>query len=217
MSYPPDNVRAMSWHHILVFLPAAVLVALTPGANNLLALSNGMRSGARAAVSGLVGRLGAFAVLLTLAVAGLGALLTASQTAFEVVRWLGVGYLVYLGVRMIVRPGDYAPDPERARQPWTGLARREFLVFATNPKAMLLFTAFLPAFVDTTRPVWPQLVLLGALYVVVELLAATAYAVVGSRLSALKLSARGHRRMQRGSGGLMLGAAGLLATAKAPS
>ncbi|WP_163507317.1 LysE family translocator [Fodinicola acaciae] len=95
----------MSWHSILVFPPAAVLVALTPGANNLLALSNGMRSGSRAAVGGLLGRLAAFAVLLTLAVAGLEALLAASRVAFEVVRWLGVGYLVYLGIRTIVRPG----------------------------------------------------------------------------------------------------------------
>lgn len=198
-------------------LPAALLVALSPGANNLLALSNGLRSGARAAVAGLVGRFGGLLVLLTLAVAGLGALLTASRLVFELVRWAGVAYLVFLGVKMIIRPGEHVSADEAEPRRWKGLARREFLVFTTNPKAMLIFTAFLPAFVDPSQPVWSQLILLGALYALTELVAASAYALVGSGLSALNLSSRAHRRMQRGSGGLMLGAVGLLGLTRAPS
>jgi threonine/homoserine/homoserine lactone efflux protein len=70
----------------LVFLPAAVLVAASPGANNFLALANGMRSGLVPAVVALAGRFNAFALLILLVVVGLGAVLAASETAFTAIK-----------------------------------------------------------------------------------------------------------------------------------
>ena len=93
---------------IAVFVPAAALVALSPGANNLLAMQHGMRHGITEAAIALTGRLMAFIVMLALAVGGLAAVLTRSQTVFELVKWAGVVYLAYLGIRsfMARRPGD---------------------------------------------------------------------------------------------------------------
>lgn len=199
---------------MLLFLPAAVLVAASPGANNLLALRHGVHSGTRTASAALIGRLAGFLILVTLAAAGLGALLATSQVAFEVLRWAGVAYLGWLGLRALLRP--QAPDRDGADAPvsWRPLARREFTVVLTNPKAMLLFTAFLPQFVDTTRPVGIQLLGLGCVYFAVEMVAASGYAALGGRLGALRLGERAYRNLDRLTGGLLLAAAGLLATAR---
>ena len=201
---------------LAIFLPAAALVAISPGANNLLAMQHALRFGVGEAVLALAGRLAAFAVMLALAAAGLAATLTRSQAVFELVKWAGVAYLASLGIRSLVsrpatnREGTSAPDAaDRLLR-----ARREFLTVAANPKALLLFTAFLPQFVDPTRPVAGQLVVLGSLYIALELLAATGWAFVGHRLRLAGLRDRARRRLDRVFGGVFLGMAGLLATAK---
>jgi homoserine/homoserine lactone efflux protein len=199
----------------LLFLPAAVLVAASPGANNFLALANGMRSGLAPAVTALAGRFAAFALMILMVVAGLGAVLAASETAFAVIKWVGVAYLVWLGVRLW-RSDDLPAeaDAAAASTPSAKLAAREFWVALTNPKAVLLFTAFLPQFVDPARPLAAQFVLLGAAYVAVEFVAATGYAFAGSRIKALRLGRRGRRRVNRVTGGMMLAAAAWLANAR---
>ena len=206
----------VSFTQLAVFLPAAVLVALSPGANNFLAMQHGMRFGVTEAVMALTGRLAAFAVMLALAVAGLAAVLTRSQTVFEVVRWAGVAYLAYLGIRSLVaRPvsdADAAGSPIPADR--MVRARREFLTVAANPKALLLFTAFLPQFVDPAKPVAGQLLVLGLVYIALELVAATGWAFVGHRLGQADFRARTRRRLDQAVGGVFLGLAGLLATTK---
>lgn len=206
----------VSLTQIALFLPAAALVALSPGANNLLAMQHAMRHGVTEAVIALTGRLLAFAVMLALAVAGLAAVLTRSQALFELVKWAGVAYLAYLGIRSLTTraPGE---DHEQGAPFTTGRllrARREFLTVAANPKALLLFTAFLPQFVDPTRSVAGQLFVLGPVYIALELVAATGWAAVGHRLKVADLSDRARRRVNHAVGGIFVGMAGLLATTK---
>ena len=201
---------------LAVFLPAAVLVALSPGANNFLAMQHGMRFGVTEAVIALTGRLMGFAVMLALAVAGLAAVLTRSQTVFELVKWAGVAYLAYLGIRsLLARP---VTDDEGADSPVLAgriaRARREFLTVAANPKALLLFTSFLPQFVDPAESVAAQLLVLGLLYIALELVAATGWAFLGHRLKVADLRERARRRLDQAFGGVFLGLAGLLATTK---
>jgi homoserine/homoserine lactone efflux protein len=198
----------------LVFLPAAVLVAASPGANNFLALANGMRSGLASAVAALAGRFAAFSLMILLVVAGLGAVLAASEVAFAAIKWAGVAYLAWLGVQLWRSDDLPSADEGRRAAPLRTLAAREFWVAATNPKAVLLFTAFLPQFVDPAGAVAAQLVPLGAAYMAIELVAASGYAFAGSRIGALRLGRRGVRRVNRVTGAMMLAAAGWLATAK---
>jgi threonine/homoserine/homoserine lactone efflux protein len=200
---------------LLSFLPPAMLVAASPGAGNFLALNNGLRSGPRRAIIALAGRLSAFAALIVLVMVGAGALLAASAVAFSVLKWLGVAYLVWLGVRLwrsdtAPVTGDNAAHDASALR----LAAREFTVALTNPKAILLFTAFLPQFVARGRPMPSQFLTLGAVYILLEFLAASGYAIAGSRITMLRLSRQGVRRVNRISAGIMLLAAGWLATMK---
>lgn len=204
----------MSWELWSLFLPAALLVAASPGAGNFLALSNGLRSGLVPAITALAGRLAAFTLLVALTVAGLGVVLAASETAFSLLKWGGVAYLAWLGVRLWREPELGLDRSEIPRGSPSRLARREFWVALSNPKAILLFTAFLPQFVDPGAPVEAQLARLGAAYIAIEFVAASGYALMGSRLRRLTLGACGARLVNRASGGMMLLVAGLLATAK---
>ncbi|KAA6213127.1 LysE family translocator [Streptomyces albofaciens JCM 4342] len=207
------------------FFPAAVLLAATPGANQLLALRNGLRHGPRAAVGASLGRFGAFALMAAAVAAGLGALLTASEAAFTVVKWSGVAYLAWLGVRTVAtaggpadakgrrsRSGGAAPDGRPALST-RRLARQEFVVAAANPKALILFTVFLPQFLsrDAAHVVLP-LCALGAAYIAVEFCCACGYAALGGRLKALGATRRVRRRLDAATGAAMLGLAGWLAT-----
>lgn len=91
----------MTLAQILIFLPAAAVVAASPGANNLLPFANGSRHGFLPATIALLGRCLAFTIMIAMVIAGLGALLEASELAFQIVKWVGVAYLAYLGIRMM--------------------------------------------------------------------------------------------------------------------
>jgi len=208
----------MTLSQLLLFFPAAVIVAASPGANNLLAFANGSRRGFRPAALALSGRCMAFSLMIAMVIVGLGALLAASEVAFQILKWAGVCYLAYLGLKMVT--ARHEPDSEAGDSPQPGgaysLARREFVVAMTNPKAVLLFTAFVPQFIvsGTEHSYTAQLVVLGGAYIVIEFFAAMGWALVGSLIGSLQPSARRLLHLNRLTGGLMLGAAGMLATAK---
>jgi len=207
----------MTW--AVVFFGAAVLVAFTPGANNLLGLHHGMTQGAWKGLAGLLGRLAAFTVLIAAVAAGLGQLLAASELALTVIKWAGVAYLVWIGGRLLwstfrgerttVVPGAQAAEPVPALR----IARKEFVVAITNPKAILIFTAFVPQFIDAAHGSFSgQIAILGAIYLLAEFVAGATYIGAGSLVKSLRLSRRATRNVDRGTGVVLLGLAGALAT-----
>lgn len=212
--------------HWVAFLPAALVVSLVPGANQLLSLRNAVRQGTRDATVALTGRFAAFTVLVLLTAAGLGAVLVASATAFALIKWAGVCYLAALGASTLWKTwrtratdaGDEKADgsvesPARGR--WW-LVRQEFLVAITNPKALLLFVAFLPQFIPTGAASAPSLLLLGAAYIAVEAVSAVGYTLLGGRIGAADLSQRVQRRLDIVTGISFVGLAGALATENRP-
>ncbi|MEC3979136.1 LysE family translocator [Amycolatopsis sp. H20-H5] len=205
----------MTW--VLVFFGAAVLIAVTPGANNLLGLHNGMTHGGRRALAGLIGRLAAFTLMIAAVAAGLGQLLAASETALTVIKWAGVVYLLWLGCRLLwssFRGAGNPPQPGDASVATSAVlvARKEFAVAITNPKAILVFTAFVPQFIGAGHgPVAGQIGILGGVYLVAELLAGSLYVGVGTLVRSARLSRRARRNVDRGTGVVLLGIAGTLA------
>lgn len=195
---------------LAVFFGASVLVALTPGANNLLGMHHGVHHGPLRAATALLGRLAAFSLMVGAVVVGLGPVLAASQTALTVIKWAGVAYLVYLAVRILVTETS-AEAPVGKGTP----LRKEFLVAITNPKALLIFTAFVPQFVDPARgPIPLQLATLGAVYLAAEALAGTAYVALGAGIRKAGLTRRARARLDKGTAAVLLGMAGLLATGR---
>lgn len=198
------------------FLGAAALIAMTPGTNNLLGLHHGVHHGFGRALPALTGRLAAFTLMIAAVVAGLGPLLAASELALTILKWVGVAYLLVVGVRIVVRTfrEPVVADPG---EPVAGsLVRREFLVAITNPKAVLIFTAFVPQFVDPALgPVPVQLAVLGGLYLLAEAVAGSVWIAAGALLGASRMSRATQRRVDRGTGGVLIGLAGALALSKA--
>lgn len=205
----------MTFEQLIVFLPAAALVAASPGANNLLSLTHGIRAGLWRTVGSLAGRFAAFGLLIAAVAVGLGALLETSAIAFAAVKWIGVAYLIYLGIQLWrTRDLDLGEAPESEAAGVLSLARREFTVALTNPKAMLLFTAFLPQFIRVDQPFVPQLAALGAIYIATEFIAACGYALAGSLVRKVEITPARAVAINRTTGGMMLGAAALLASTK---
>lgn len=206
----------MTLGQVALFIPAAIIVALSPGANNLLAFANGSRQGLSLAIIALSGRCAAFVLMIGMVIIGLGAVLAASELAFQVVKWVGVGYLIYLGIKVFF--DREVPGVEGGPSAASGftLARREFVVAMSNPKAVLLFTAFVPQFIhpEYGSSFGLQLAMLGTLYIAIEFLAAIVWAVSGAFLRTLQPSVRNMILMNKLTGTLMLSAAAMLATAK---
>ena len=170
----------MNW---ILFIPACFALNMAPGPNNMLAFSNAARFGVAHAILGGTGRLAAFAILIAVAAVGLGALLAASSAAFTVVKWLGAAYLVYVGVKLVSSRFDAEASADvRQIVSVRELARHEFLLAIGNPKAIAVFTAFFPQFVDPALPAAPQFFAMGAVFLALEV-AAIAIFSAGGRLA----------------------------------
>jgi threonine/homoserine/homoserine lactone efflux protein len=199
----------------LLYLVASVGLSLTPGPNGLLALTHGACFGLRRSVGTVLGGAAGFLLLIAASLAGLGALLAASEQAFTVAKWIGAAYLVYLGIKVwrspaaIVAVGPGAADAGGARP--SDLFRQGFLVAVSNPKALVFFAAFLPQFIVPGLPYWLQLAVLGGTFVVVEILYELMLAGLAQRIA--PWLTRHGRLFNRIAGGTFVGMGVVLAGA----
>ena len=148
---------------LLAFIPAGLALNLTPGADMMFCLGQGLKSGWRPAMAANFGIALGGMVHTLLAALGLGALVAAHPAAFEAIRWLGVGYLLWLAFGAL-RSSPFAAEAQvtptsAARAFWQGL-----MVNLLNPKVILFILAFLPQFVDPTRSILPQFLTLGLVF-----------------------------------------------------
>ncbi|QFT57571.1 Homoserine/homoserine lactone efflux protein [Sulfitobacter sp. THAF37] len=146
---------------LLAFVPAALALNLTPGADMMFCLGQGLRSGPRAAGAASAGISAACMVHVMLAGLGLGAVMAALPWALEVIRWIGVAYLLWLAVQTL-RHSQTARDNARAFGVWQAF-RTGFYVNLSNPKVILFVLAFVPQFVrPDAGPVLGQFLVFGA-------------------------------------------------------
>ncbi|MFE7846667.1 LysE family translocator [Microbacterium sp. NPDC057407] len=200
---------------VLAFALAAVVAIAIPGPTVLLALANGSRYGVRRATFGMLGAVASDVVLVAAVGVGLGAVLLASETAFTVVKWLGVAYLAFLGIRMLLSRGallhsDPRADPRGGRR---ALFMKSFLVAVTNPKGYLFVGALLPQFISPAAPQLPQYLVIATVFCALDFAIMFAYALLGSQAIRL-LKQRGAVWIERVCGGILLGLAAWLATTR---
>ena len=187
----------------------AAFFATPPDTSQLLIISNSLRHGLRRSLATVAGDLSANTLQMSAAAFGLTALVATSADALWVVKWLGVAYLAWIGLQLILR-ADAAP----ADRPKTGsghLFRQGFLTSSANPYAVVFFGALFPQFIDPTRPVMPQLLILGVTYLVVDGAILILWAWAATRTLGRIKNLTGPR-INRISGALMIAAATLLAT-----
>lgn len=195
----------MSWNTLLLFIPACFALNLAFGPNNLLSLTYGLQQGVRIAVLASGGRLIAFALMIGLTALGVGAVLAASEMAFTILKWVGAAYLVWLGLKILRASGAVtAPAATASRPSLKALGLQEFWTAIGNPKAILIFTAFLPQFIEP-QSYWTSFALTGAIFLVLEVFAVLFYAALGQRLSALSRNRNVFGWLNRISGATMIG------------
>ncbi|MCG9782924.1 LysE family translocator [Vibrio brasiliensis] len=183
---------------LAVFIPACFALNMTPGPNNLLSLNNARRYGFKSALIGGLGRVSAFAIMIALAASGLAVVLYASETLFFTIKLFGALYLLWLAFNLWRSESSPVSD-NSDRTNLVGLVKQEFALAAGNPKAILIFTAFLPQFVDVALDVDHQFMVLGCTFIVLEMLAISIYALFGLYLRHWFTKPKMVRRFNRAS------------------
>lgn len=158
----------MSLELWIVYATSVFLVTVIPGPSMLLALTHGMKHGAKRTMAAAMGNVSATMMQAAISLAGLGAILTLSENVFLTIKWLGAAYLIYVGVSLWRAPRVSVAAEEisenTAQIPLKKLFGQAFFVAASNPKAIIFCTAFLPQFINTGSPQAPQfLILLGTM------------------------------------------------------
>ncbi|WP_225775826.1 LysE family transporter [Pseudomonas sp. Marseille-Q5115] len=204
----------MAWNTWLAFLAASWIISLSPGAGAIASMSSGLRYGFGRGYWNALGLQLGLALQIAVVAAGVGAILAASATAFTVIKWFGVFYLLYLAIRqwraLPMEMQDAATPAVGGSR--LGLVTRGFLVNVSNPKALVFMLAVLPQFIDPHAPLLTQYLIIGATMVTVDLIVMAGYTGLASKVLRLLRSPRQQQRLNRTFAGLFVGAATFLAT-----
>ena len=206
----------MTWQIWLLFVMTEAVLSVTPGPAVLYVLSQAIRRGAGKPVWASWGILGANALYFTLSATSLGAVIVASYKLFFLIKWLGAGYLVYLGLRSFFARSSVLSLPESTADLRNGprILRDGFFLQAANPKAILFFTAILPQFIDARHNVAVQILVLGISSILVEFAILFAYGQLAGRALSTARSPRFEKLTNRIAGSLLIGAGAGLARLK---
>lgn len=200
----------------LGFLLAAIVIAVTPGPGAVISMSTGLRHGYWTALVTILGLQLALLMQLLIVALGLGALLATSEVAFSAIKFLGAGYLVWLGIQKWRSP--IVPlDADVPAIPRKGAFLQGVLVNLTNPKAMIFIGALVPQFVDPAQPQATQYLVIAATLCLTDMLVMSCYALAASRLGRWLHDPRSIRAQNRFFGGLFVSAGALLAISSRPS
>lgn len=198
---------ATAGHLLLLYALTDLMACLTPGPAVLTVTSHALGGSWRGVIGAVVGINLGNIIWYALVGAGLGALFAAAPTLFAVLRWLGIGYLLWLGLQNW--RSAHALSFE-GRTKGIGFARGLFSAIAvqlSNPKALLFFSVLLPPFLDLRRPMAPQIVQLAAIGVTIEIVTLLGYALLAHRLGRLAMDRGTAHWIGRTSGTMLIGAA----------
>jgi threonine/homoserine/homoserine lactone efflux protein len=199
----------MDLHVWLIYLLAAIGLSLSPGPNGLLALTHGALHGRQRAIFTVLGGCVGFVTVIALSMFGIGALLKTSLVWLTVLKWLGAAYLVWLGIQ-VWRSAPISLEPQRSGDPRArrSLFRQGALSAITNPKAILFFAAFLPQFIDPSRSLLGQFLVMAGTFAAIEFATEMAIASVAHRIS--PWLRRVGRRFNQACGGVFVAIGALL-------
>ncbi len=205
----------MSFETWLAFVAASAVLLMIPGPTILLVVSYALGRGWKVAAPVATGvALGDFTAM-TLSMLGVGALLASSAALFTAVKWVGAGYLVWLGVKLwragSTLEAEARTEPVAARR----MLAHAWLVTTLNPKSIVFFVAFLPQFLDPGRPFWPQMAIFEATFVTLAFANAFGFALLAARARRLASSPRAVRILNRAGGTALIAAGAAAVTVRA--
>lgn len=190
----------------LAFVAASAVLLVIPGPTILLVVSYALGQGRRVALPVAAGvALGDFTAM-TLSMLGLGALLATSATLFTVLKWIGAGYLIWLGIKLWRAGGTPLVGEARTGGSSLRMLLHAWIVTALNPKSITFFVAFLPQFLDPGRDFVTQMVIFETTFLVLAATNAFGYALIAGRLRGAIGNSRVVAAINRVGGTLLIGA-----------
>ncbi len=198
----------------LVYLAAIFVLTASPGPSVLLCVTHSISYNFKTALFAAMGSLVAIIGIMSLSFTGLGLIIASSESVFTIIKWLGASYLVFIGVKNIVvsfynqktTTGESVKPSNSYRAAFTS----GFLVGATNPKALIFFTALFPQFIDMSAPLLPQYLMLVLSFTIMELTWLSTYAYLGTKSASWITNNNRMKTLNRVTGGLFISAGGLL-------
>lgn len=205
----------MTIETFLAFIAAATLLIIIPGPTNMVVVSSAMRFGLKMSLWTILGAALSHTIFFSISFAGLATILLASATVFEWIRWIGVGYMIWLGVRQWT--SRVSPMQEGRSQAvvsaWS-LLLQGFAVNTTNPKALVFYAAFFPPFVNPNSPIIPQLMLMALVFIAIFVIVAVIHGFAAAQARSLMTNPRQVKLTNRVAGSFLIGAGVLLAAAR---
>lgn len=202
----------MSFEHWFAFAAASAVLLAIPGPTILLVISYALGHGRKTAGATVAGvALGDFTAM-TASMLGLGALLATSAAIFTVLKWVGAAYLIWLGIQLWRAPvagGEGADEKAPAKERPLRIFFHAYAVTSLNPKSIVFFVAFLPQFLDLSRPLLAQMAIFELTFLTLAILNASLYATLATAAKST-ISKPNIRRIVNCAGGSLLVGAGLL-------
>jgi threonine/homoserine/homoserine lactone efflux protein len=199
----------VTWESYLAYAAACLAITIVPGPTVTVIIANALRHGPRAGILNVAGTQIGLALMMAVVAIGLTGVLAVLGAWFDWLRLLGAAYLIWLGVRLILHPPGLDADTP-TKPPRGGYVLQGLLVILSNPKALLVFGAFIPQFVDPAQNAAWQVMLLGGTFMVIGTITDSAYALVIGRARGF-ISSRRIRLIGRISGCFLIGGGAWLA------
>lgn len=198
------------------FIAASLVLCFSPGPTVLLVIGQSFSFGKKAVLPTVAGVVCGDIAALTFSLFGVGAILSASAAAFNLLKWCGVVYLIYLGIQTWRSP--ISPERQKITQPNKNkfkVFKQSLLVTALNPKGLIFFMAFLPLFINPQFNINTQMMILAITFLFISGLSVSFYTYFGSRVYNALSSAKTQKYFNRFSGGLLVSAGAVTASLKA--
>jgi len=193
----------MDWEIFVAFVIATAIMISLPGPSVLLTVAHGITHGWHRALVTVAGATTGVAVQLAVAVIGLASLLHVVAEAFEWVRWAGAAYLIYLGIKQWRSANAIAAGTAPAVS-GRNLFLQGLIITIPNPKSLIFIAAFLPQFIDTTRPPGAQFAVIVPTFLVITFTVTSVWALLAGNAREFLMRRRTFQSVLKSAGGLMI-------------
>ena len=205
----------MEFDVYLTLLFAAIAISISPGAGAVVSMNYGLNYGLKKSYAAIFGLQVGLLAQTFIVIIGLGAIISKSVLIFTIIKWIGVLYLVYMGLSKIFEKVQLAQDAEQIKQynPKKAFITAT-LINLTNPKATVFLVAFIPQFLNPNGSLWLQFLIISLTLVIVDIIVMTGYSSMATKLRFLIKDVKAMKIQNRITGSFLLLAALFMATTK---
>jgi homoserine/homoserine lactone efflux protein len=209
----------MTFEYFVAYFFVLFVATIIPGPNSLLAINHGANHGIKRTVYSGLGNLIGNLLMALVSILGLGAILLASGVVFTIIKWVGVAYLVYIGIRLILEPVPEEQAEETDHKPIVRKGKDRlfldgFVIAVGNPKGILFFTALFPQFIDISSATVGTFMIVFATLGIVAFGCYMLYAVCGVKLNRLFRLQSFRKKFNKITGSIFIGTGLILAFSK---